>query len=233
MNCQIIHDSIHARLGWTVEYALNLAGVVVGYGSVAVAGPWTNSHALYEFYVKRDCRRRIFDLFAALLATCSATIVETQTNAPILPVMLHTFAQNVRAEAILFEDRFETQLMPEGSGFRSAGPGDAEELRLLDLDETADWVMTLDDRIAGAGGVLYHYNRSYGDIYMKIAEPFRGRGLGAYLVQELKTACRAGGRVPAARCNIGNRASRRTLQKAGFVPCGNLIAGDLVKDAQS
>ena len=40
-----------------------------------------------------------------------------------------------------------------------------------------------------------------------------------------------GGSVPAARCNIGNLASRKTLQKAGFVPCGNLVAGDLVKDA--
>jgi GNAT superfamily N-acetyltransferase len=229
MDCQIIHDSIHARPGWTVEYALDLNGAAVGYGSEAVGGPWTTSHALYEFYVKADCRRRIFDLFAALLATSNATRIETQTNAPILPVMLHTFGQNVRAEAILFEDRFETRLVPEGAGFRSIGAGDAELLRMLDLDETAGWVATVHGGIAGAGGVLYHYNRPYGDIYMKIAEPFRGRGLGAYLVQELKTVCRAGGSVPAARCNIRNLASRRTLQKAGFVPCGNLVTGDVVK----
>jgi len=71
------------------------------------------------------------------------------------------------------------------------------------------------------------------NIYLKIVDPFRGKGFGAYLVQELKRACRAGGSVPAARCNIGNLASRRTLQKAGFVPCGNLVAGDLVKNACS
>jgi GNAT superfamily N-acetyltransferase len=233
MDCQIIHDSIHARSGWTVEYALDLDDATAGYGSVAVAGPWSTSHALYEFYVKADCRRRIFDLFSALLATCSARIIETQTNAPILPVMLHTFAGNVRAEAILFKDCFETRLLPEGAGFRPTRAGDAELLRTLNLDETAGWVVTLNGAIAGAGGVLHHYNRPYGDIYMKVAEPFRGRGLGAYLVQELKTACRAGGRVPGARCNIANVGSRRTLQKAGFVPCGNLLAGDLPKDAQS
>lgn len=232
MDCQIIHDSIHDRPGWTIEYALDLNGAMAGYGSVAAGGPWTTSHALYEFYVKEDCRGRIFDLFAALLPVCSATMIETQTNDLILSVMLHTFGQNVRAEAILFEDRFETQLAPEGSGFRSTGAGDAELLKMLDR-ETAGWVVTLNGEIAGAGGVLYHYNRPYGDIYMKIAEPFRGRGLGAFLVQELKTACRAGGSVPAARCNIGNVASRRTLQKAGLVPCGNLVAGDLVKDARS
>ncbi len=227
MNCQIIHDSIHARPGWTVEYALDLAGAIVGYGSVAVAGPWTNSHALYEFYVKRECRHQIFDLFEALRARCRAATIETQTNDPILTVMLHTFAQSVRAEAILFEDRFKTRFVPEGCGFRTTAADDVEQLKILELDETAAWVVTLNGGIAGAGGVLYHYNRPYGDIYMKIAEPFRCQGLGAYLVQELKAACRASGSVPAARCNTANRASRRTLQKAGFVPCGNLIAGDL------
>lgn len=102
-----------------------------------------------------------------------------------------------------------------------------ELLKTLELDDTAGWVVALDGRIAGAGGILYHYNRPYGDIYMKIAAPFQRRGLGAYLVQELKRACRVGGSVPAARCNIENTASRKTLQKAGFVPCGNLISGDL------
>lgn len=128
----------------------------------------------------------------------------------------------------MFEDRFATQLAPEGAGFRAAEPADAERLRQFDLDESAGWVVTLDGAVAGAGGILYHYNRPYGDVYMKIGEPFRGRGLGAYLVQELKAACRAGGSVPAARCNVGNLASRRTLQKAGLVPCGNMIVGDLV-----
>ena len=233
MDCQIIHDSIHERSGWTTEYVLETNGDTAGYGSVAIAGPWKTSHALYEFYVKENYRQRIFDLFEALLANCDASMIETQTNAPILPVLLHTFAQSVRAEAILFEDGFETRLIPDRSGFRATEPGDAETLRTLNLDETAGWVATFNGGIAGAGGVLYHYNRPYGDIYMKVGEPFRSMGLGAYLVQELKGVCRAGGSVPAARCNIGNVASRRTLQKAGFVPCGNLITGDLVRNSQS
>ena len=233
MNCQIIHDAIHARRGWSLEYVLDLDGTVAGYGSVAIAGPWTSSHALYEFYVKPDCRGRVFDLFEALLAECSARTIETQTNDTILSVMLYTFGHNVRAEAILFHDRFETRIVPEGSGFRPRQAEDVERLRKFELDSSAGWVATFDGEIAGAGGVLYHYNRPYGDVYMKIAEPFRGRGLGAYLVQELKAACRSGGSVPAARCNVANVASRKTLQKAGFMPCGNLIAADLGNGADS
>lgn len=226
MRCQIIHDSIHERPGWTVEYALELDGVTVGYGSVAIGGPWKTMHSLYEFYVARGKRGHVFDLFASLRRNCDANKIETQTNDPFLSVMLHTFGQNIQTEAILFEDQFETELSLVDTSFRRREDGDREELRRLELDDTAGWVVMWDGGIAGAGGVLYHYNRPYGDVYMKIAEPFQGRGLGAYLVQELKRACRAAGNVPGARCNVKNVASRKTLQKAGFVPCGNLISAD-------
>ena len=45
-----------------------------------------------------------------------------QTNPPISPIMVDTFGRDVRAEAILFENRFETKLTPEGSGFRATEP---------------------------------------------------------------------------------------------------------------
>lgn len=227
MNCQVVHDSIHTRAGWTREYGLVLDGVLVGYGSVAVGGPWREKPALYEFYVLREHRMRMFDLFASVLAVCGAKIIETQSNDRISTVMLHTFARNLRAESILFEDAFTTQHEPAGARFRARTPDDTEALRQQDLDDGAGWVVTVNGQIAGAGGVLYHYNRPYGDVYMKIAEPFRRKGFGAYLVQELKAACRASGRVPAARCNVENLPSRTTLQRAGFVPCGNVVTGDL------
>src|SRR5687768_2833776 len=66
MSCQIIHDSIHDRPGWTREYVLALDGTAVGYGSVAVAGPWAGKPTVYEFYVLPTQRLRLFDLFHAL-----------------------------------------------------------------------------------------------------------------------------------------------------------------------
>ncbi len=227
MNCQIIHDSIHARPGWTREFALHDDGALIGYGSVAVAGPWRDNYALYELFVAPEHRMRTFEAFANLLPVCGAKIIETQSNGPLLATMLHAFAHNVRAESILFEDGFQTSIRPQGAGFRAVIEPDLGDLQRFELDEEARWVVTMNDEIAGAGGVLYHYNRPYGDVYMKIAEPFRKHGLGAYLVQELKAVCRAGGSVPAARCNVSNLPSRRTLQKAGFVPCGALIVGEL------
>jgi hypothetical protein len=58
---------------------------------------------------------RLFELFAALLASCEAAAIDTQTNARMLPVMLHTFATNIRAEAVVSEDGFTTSLAPDGA----------------------------------------------------------------------------------------------------------------------
>src|SRR4030095_8104231 len=38
MNCQIVHDSLHGRNGWTLEYLLMSGRAVAGYGSIVVGG---------------------------------------------------------------------------------------------------------------------------------------------------------------------------------------------------
>jgi len=227
MNCQIVHDSIHSRPGWTLEYFLNADGVTVGYGSIAVSGPWKAKPTVYEFYVLPQHRSRIFDLFSVLLTASSAVAIESQSNDALLTVMLHTFAQNITSESILFHDKLATTLSPLNAVFRRVTPNDAAHISTHELDSSARWVVEIDGAVAGAGDILFHYNRPYGDIYMKVAEPFRQRGLGSFLVQELKRVCYEDGSVPAARCNPKNLASRKTLQKAGFVPCGHILTGSL------
>ncbi|HEY2589925.1 MAG TPA: GNAT family N-acetyltransferase [Tepidisphaeraceae bacterium] len=234
MNCQIIHDSIHVRDGWTREYLLRLGGTPVGYGSVAVAGPWKDKPTIYEIHVAPPARSRLFDLFDALLAASGAAAIETQSNDPTLGVLIHAFARTVASESILFHDRLTTHHpQPHNAIFRPATPEDVAQIKENGLDEGAGWLLEVDGTIAATGGVLFHYNRPYGDIYMSVAEPCRRRGLGSYLVQELKRICYERGDVPAARCNLTNPPSRRTLQKAGFVPCGHILVGDLAGPAPS
>jgi GNAT superfamily N-acetyltransferase len=82
------------------------------------------------------------------------------------------------------------------------------------------------------GGLMFHYNVPYADIYMEVAEPFRQRGFGSYLVQELKRLAYALGSIPSARCSPSNVASRKTLQKAGLVPYAHILNGS-IRDANS
>jgi GNAT superfamily N-acetyltransferase len=225
MNCQIIHDSVHSRAGWSQEYVLTEDGGKVGYGSVAVGGPWQAKPSLYEFFVLPQHRGRMFDLFLALLSASGASVIETQSNDPLLTVMLHAFAPTVSSESILFHDRLTTAHALPNSQVRRAIPEDVSQITQHELDSEASWVVAHEGAVVASGDILFHYNRPYGDIYMKVAEPFRQRGIGSYLVQELKRICYEGGSIPAARCNPKNTASRQTLQRAGFVPCGHILKG--------
>jgi GNAT superfamily N-acetyltransferase len=225
MSCQIIHDSIHSRPGWSEEYLLIEGGTKLGYGSIAVGGPWHEKPTVYEFFVPPQHRSRMFDLFEGLLTSTQATMIETQSNDALLTVMLHTFARDVSSESILFHDELTTSHTLREAVFRRSSADDSSQIVQQQLDSNAKWLVSVGGVVAAAGDILFHYNRPYGDIYMKVAEPFRRRGLGTYLVQELKRVCYEGGSIPAARCSPKNVASRKTLQKAGFVPCGHILKG--------
>jgi GNAT superfamily N-acetyltransferase len=225
MSCQIIHDSIHSRAGWTQEYSVKIDDALAGYGSVAVGGPWKQVPALYEFFVARSYRLKVFELFGALRKVCGANRMEIQSRDLLTTVMFHTYAANVMTESVLFQDEMTTNLIPAGATFRVATEADGLEISSQQLP----WhgVVEVDGVVAATGGILFHYNRPYGDIYMDVREEFRRRGLGAFIVQELKRVCYEGGFKPGARCGPMNVASQRTLQRAGFVPCGNILVGDL------
>jgi GNAT superfamily N-acetyltransferase len=227
MQCQIVHDSLHAREGWTQSYQLNVGPVAAGYGAIAIGGPWKGTRTVFEFYIIPDHRSRVFDLFAVFLEAAGATAFEVQTNDGLLTAMLHLWCRTATSEKIVFQDRLLTAFPANGVIFRRLTPADVAGNFAHHDEPPGDWLLEVDGAIAATGGILFHYNRPYGDIYMEVAAPFRRRGLGSYLVQELKRVCYEGGSVPCARCSPANLASLKTLQKAGFVPCAHILVGNL------
>jgi len=227
MNCQIIHDSLHERDGWTQSYSLTIDGAAAGYGAIAIGGPWKGKPTAFEFFVLQQFRNRMFDLFQAFLKCSEAIAIETQSNDPLLTPLLHVFGRELNVESILFADGMITSLPGNGAIVRRSTPEDSAAISQNNLDDEAKWVVELEGNVVATGGILFHYNRPYGDIFMKVAESHRHGGIGSYLVQELKRIAYETGNVPAARCNKDNVASRKTLQKAGFVPCGNILAANV------
>ena len=225
MNCQIVHDSIHGRPGWTLTYLLQLGGRDAGFGSVAVAGPWTDKPTLFEFYVLPEHRTRAFDLFEALLEVAIPQFMEIQSNDLLLSAMFHAYARDVASEKIVFRDHSATALTAPGATLRCVTSDEDTRRRIDERQGGPEWRLEVDGQPAGNGGILFHYNRPYGDLYMEVSEPFRRRGLGAFVVQELKRFAYELGAIPGARCSPTNVASRRTLQKAGFIPFAHMLTG--------
>jgi hypothetical protein len=227
MNCQIVHDSIHRRAGWTLSYLLELGGAAAGFGSVAVGGPWKNKPAVFEFYVLPEHRIRAFELFEIFLAANGARFFEAQSNDALLTVMVHTYGHAIASEKIVFHDKITTTHPANAAILKCVTSEKDIQTALEQRQGGGEWVLEADGNDAGKGGILFHYNRPYGDIYMEINEPFRRRGLGSYLVQELKRVCYELGAIPCARCSPANVASRSTLQRAGFVPFAHILTGEL------
>ena len=227
-NGQIVHDSIHRRPGWTKSYLLQIGGSVVGFGSVAIAGPWKDKPTVFEFYVLPERRGRAFDLFEAFVAASGARFFEVQTSDRLLTVMLHAYSSDLASEKIIFRDELTTSLPAQGAALKRVTSENESVRCFQDRAGTSEWTLELQAKAVGSGTLLFHYNHPYCDVAMEVNEEYRRRGLGAYLVQELKRIAYEMGGVPAARCSPNNVASRKTLQKAGLVPFAHILVGHIV-----
>jgi GNAT superfamily N-acetyltransferase len=225
MNCQIMHDSFPRR-GFSDPYLIRMEGRIAGYGLVA------NKHwpeTVHEFYISPAYRAAALPMFRRLLEVSQAAKILAQTNDRLMLLMLYDCAANIATDTILFEDASTTHLTCPAGILRKITEADKERLVEQKLDPDGDWMIESDGVPVAAGGVLFHYNPPYGDIYMAVHEAHRRRGYGSYLVQELKRNAYEMGKKPAARCNVNNVASRKTMQKAGLLPCARLLVGDVVK----
>jgi GNAT superfamily N-acetyltransferase len=110
-----------------------------------------------------------------------------------------------------------------GAIVRRKRPGD--EIFGHTAEPVGDYIVELKGEIVASGGFLLHYNLPFADLYMEVREDCRRRGIGSFLLQEVKRECYLAGRAPAARTSIGNVASRATLAKAGLRVCGFMLMG--------
>jgi GNAT superfamily N-acetyltransferase len=217
-DCQVVRDSFLVR-GFADAYVIRVDGRVGGYALVA------NKHVenrLIEFYVLPSLRHRASALFREALFVSRAGQIEAQTNIPLPAAMLREFATDIGTEHILFMDHVPTSLASNRADFRRSTGSDRTD---------SDWVLELDGETVASGGFLCHYNPPYADVYMEVKLAWRKQGFGSYLVQELKRVCLEAGKRPAARCDPENDASRRTLERAGFVVAGALLAGKVSANA--
>jgi GNAT superfamily N-acetyltransferase len=221
--CQLVRDSLLWR-GLAEPWLVRIAGHVAGYGALGttyVAGRVIEFHLLPRF------RRDIVRVASGFIGATGAEGIEAQTNLPGMVDLLYSFARDVQEEYILFDDghgggRPEGPLSLPGAVLRPRASDDS--------GPEGEWAVEWNGRVVGAGGLQTHYNPPFADVYMEVVPDARCLGVGGWMVQELARICREQGRMPAARCEPENRASRRALERGGLRPCGRLLAGQVAPE---
>lgn len=223
-NMQVRYDACHER-GWTDSYLITIDDALVGYGSVKGKDDLSLRDAIFEFYILLKERRNASAAFAELIKISGVKSIECQSNDLLLSTMMYEFADHISSEVILFEDEQFAFLSVPGATFRKKEIGDQSFDHKSEPD--GDYVIEAGGEIVATGGFLLHYNFPFADLYMEVREDQRRKGYGSLMIQELRKACFDAGRVPAARCNISNKASKATLMKGGLKVAGNMLVGDI------
>jgi GNAT superfamily N-acetyltransferase len=226
-NFQIRYNACHER-GWADRYMIEHKGAKVGYGAIKGADNLKDRDAVFEFYLLPSFRHLSSSIFNELLHISGANFIECQSNDQFLTSLLYQYSQNIRADVILFGDNTTTFFNKEEVVFRRRHEMDVvfEHKR----EPVGDFVLEWNNEIVASGGFALHYNVPFADLSMEVKEMYHGKGLGSFLVQELKRECYLSGRVPAARCSMENAASKATLLKAGLKIVGFMLFGNVKRE---
>ncbi len=231
---QVVHDSLHERAGWTQAYLLKAGDETAGYGAVAMNGPWQGTRTVFEFYLAPSFQAMAAEFFSDFLQASAATHFEIQTEPPLLSTLAGKYVKTWTTDRIVFRDERTTTLpAPSGAVLRQATAADRNRIFAQQVEPAGDHVVELGGEVVATGGWFSHYNPPHRDLYMEVAEPFRRRGIGSWLLQELKRACREAGGIPCARCQPDNIASRAALARAGFAPWCEIVTGEITAQPDS
>ncbi len=220
-NFQFTYNKCH-DYKWADTYLFFMDGLKVGYGSVWGKDKREDRDSIFEFYIIKPYRKFASAIFSKFHSASGAPFIECQSNDLLLTQMLYEFSKDINAEAILFEESFQTHFhIPDVVFEKKAEPNVRDDIK--------EYILKQNDEIVASGGLMLNYNMPYADIYYEVNEQHRLKGFGGLIVQELKNEAYKMGRVPAARCNINNLISKSVLLKSGFKVCGHRLIGEIKK----
>ena len=219
-NCQVRYNACHER-GWTDTYLLLYEQKLVGYASIKGLDDLNKRNTLFETYVLPAYQHYTHQWMSKLIRQVGLKYMEAQTNDLWTSSILRTFCKEIESDVILFQDAHVTQWEVPGAKFRKwKAKDDVFGKKQADV---GSYVLELNGEIVADGGFLLHYNKPFADLYMETALKYRNQGYATYILQEIKKECYLANRIPAARCNISNRASRAALLKAGMEEVGYML----------
>lgn len=189
---------------------------------------------LLEYYLHPAMIPRKEEIFRQILAERQITEAFCKSYDALLVACCHTFSTSSSIFGLQFRDYLPTPAFEFESGvtIRLAASADIPHLLTytdsdlydapdeLDFNIRRQWMYLIekDGQLIGCGYLIRSVEgQNYFDIGMWVNPRFRRRGYGTRIISYLKNRCLERGDIPVCACAVGNLASRKTLEKNGFV----------------
>jgi RimJ/RimL family protein N-acetyltransferase len=201
----------------------------------------TTDNILVEFYLADSFVPKCMEYFSLIVNELSIKKVYCKSFDYLLLTccLMQSFPYTLIG--ILFRDLVNTEIKYiAGLSNRFANESDKslvlqQKDGLIELYETIDYLESFiknknlilfykEDNLAGCGTILrIHKNWNYYDIGVWVKSEYRNQGVGTNIISHLKEYCLSKNWEPVCGCAVGNVASKKTLEKSGFISKHKLI----------
>ena len=197
-----------------------------------------SNNYLLRFHLVEQYRARAQELFRWILATYGIEHAIASTIEPLYFSVCLDVQQSMTPHSYLFRDskRIEFASGSNESSLRKAAQSEFDDLvhfYRANTKGSGDWIegflqkrldrdelYVLHDRqtlVATGECIPSQQQPPYADLGMVVDQSHRGRGLGSFMLVQLKQRCYEAGWKPICSCAAENLASKKAIEKAGFI----------------
>lgn len=197
-----------------------------------------SNNDLLRFHLVENYQARSQEIFRWIVSTYDIQYAITSTIEPLYFSLCLDIQSSVTLHSYLFRDNKHIELSSDLSNiiFRKAekreldaivrfyranteGSGEWIEAFLHERLNREELFVLYDQQTLVATGECIPSQKQtpYADLGMVVAQSYRGRGLGSSMLILLKQHCYEAGWQPICSCEASNHASKKAIEKAGFI----------------
>ncbi len=212
-----------------------------------------SNNYLLRFHLVEDYQARAQDIFRWIVSAYDIEHAIASTIEPLYFSLCLDVGKSIALHSYLFRDNTCVELSSDLSNsiFRKADKGELGDIARFyraHTEGSGEWIeaflrerltreelFCLYDRqvlVATGECIPSQTQPPYADLGMVVAQSHRGRGLGSSMLIHLKKHCYEAGWTPICSCAANNRASKRAIEKAGFISEQSMVTITFAKDEQ-
>jgi RimJ/RimL family protein N-acetyltransferase len=193
---------------------------------------------LLRFHLLENYQSQAQEIFCWIVSTYAIQYAIASTIEPLYFSLCLDVQKSITPQSYLFRDNkhIDPLFDPANSSFRKVEKSELDEVvhfYQANTEGTGEWIEAfLDKRLSHDelfglydGGTLIAVGECipsqtqipYADLGMIVAQAYRGRGLASSMLIRLKKYCYEAGWKPICSCAVDNRASKKAIEKAGFI----------------